>query len=145
MFILNHTIVSDKKQQQKGGICVEVLRGRGKALQLLKGLVLSGVVTAVVLFLLAFIMLKFQPLAEKMEICILFTYVFACLLGGMYCGHKTGSKKFLWGLLLGCVYFALLLLISGMGDHSLECGLLQGITAFVLCACGGMLGGMLAK
>lgn len=142
---MNHTIVSDKKQLQKGGICVEVLHGKGKVLQLLKGLVLSGFVTAGILFLLAFAMLKFQPMAGKMELCILFTYVFACLVGGIYCGHKAGSRKFFWGLLLGCIYFVLLLAISYMGDRAVQSTLVQGVTAFVLCACGGMLGGMLAK
>lgn len=125
---------------------MEVLYGKGKtAAQLLKGLLLAGIVTAAVLFLLAFVMLKVQPVAEKMELCILCTYVLACFAGGLYCGHRAGRRKFLWGLLLGILYFVLLFLLSGMGDRSVQSGLLQSLTAFIVCACGGMLGGMAAK
>lgn len=124
---------------------MEVLRGKGKmAAELLKGLLLAAIVTAVILLILAFVMLKIQPVADKMELCILFTYVISCLVGGWYCGHKTAQRKFLRGLLLGGVYFALLFLISGMADRAVQANLLQSVTALVLCACGGMLGGMLA-
>ncbi|MDO4324366.1 MAG: TIGR04086 family membrane protein [Lachnospiraceae bacterium] len=124
---------------------MEALQGKGRAAaELLKGLLLACFVTTALLLLLAFAMLKFQPLAEKMEICILVTYVFSCLAGGWYCGRRAERRKFLRGLLLGAVYFALLFLISGMGDRAVQSNLLQSATAFVLCACGGMLGGMLA-
>ncbi len=124
---------------------MELLHGKGKTVsEVVKGLLLSCLVTTVLLLLLAFAMLKFQPLAERMELCILFTYVFSCLVGGRYCGHRAQQRKFLRGMLLGIVYFILLFLFSQMGDRAVQSGLLQSVTAFVLCACGGMLGGMLA-
>ena len=124
---------------------MELLHGKGKAAaDVVKGLLLSCVVTTVILLLLAFVMLKIQPVAEKMELCILFTYVFSCLAGGWYCGHRAQQRKFLRGILLGSVYFVLLFLFSQLGDQAIQSSLLQSVTAFVLCACGGMLGGMLA-
>ena len=41
--------------------------------------------------------------------------------------------------------FLLLLAVSGMSERSLQSGLLQSLTAFVLCAGGGMFGGMVAS
>lgn len=124
---------------------MEVLQGRGRAAaELLKGLVIACLVTAAALLGLAFLMMKVQPAAERMELCILGSYVISCFAGGWYCGRRAQRRKFLRGLLLGAAYFALLFLISGMGDRAVQSTLLQGVTSFVVCACGGMLGGMLA-
>lgn len=124
---------------------MELLQGKGKmAVKILKGLLAACLVTVIALLLLAFVMLKFEAVAGKMELCILLTYVLSCIAGGWYCGRSAQQRKFLWGLLLGIAYFTLLFLFSGMGDRAVQSGLLQSVTAFVLCACGGMLGGMLA-
>ena len=56
----------------------------------------------------------------------------------------TGTRKFLWGLLTGILYFVLLLLISLGVYHSLQSEPVSLLTTFLLCAGGGMLGGMIA-
>ena len=109
------------------------------------GLVFACLATTAILLILAFVMLKLQPGTGVMETSILVTYALSCLLGGWYCGRKTERRKFLWGALLGVLYFLLLFLISGMGDRAVQSGLLQSLTALVICAGGGMLGGMLAR
>lgn len=125
---------------------MEQLRGSSKLVTaVLLGLVLSCLVTTVVLLILAFVMLKLQPEAGTIEIWILVTYAVSCLLGGWYCGRKMEKKKFLWGLILGVLYFLLLFLISGMGDRAIQSGLVQSMAALAICAGGGMLGGMIAK
>ena len=125
---------------------MEQLRKRGKtATGMLVGLVLACLATTVILLILAFVMLKLQPETGVIETAILVTYALSCLVGGWYCGRKMERRKFLWGLLLGALYFLLLFLVSGMGDRTLQSSLLQGLTAFLICAGGGMLGGMLAR
>jgi putative membrane protein (TIGR04086 family) len=124
---------------------VGILQGKGKmAAGLLRGIILAALTTVLLLLLLAFAMLKFRTLADKMELCILVTYAVSCLAGGLCCARRAQNRKFLWGLLLGSLYFLILLLISGMGERAMQSDLLQGGTAFVLCACAGMFGGMLA-
>ena len=59
-------------------------------------------------------------------------------------GKLTGVKRFLWGLLAGILYFALLLLISLGVYHSLQGEAGNLLTTFLLCAGGGMLGGMVS-
>ncbi len=125
---------------------MEQLRVKGKtAAGMLLGLVFACLATTAILLILAFVMLKLQPGTGVMETSILVTYALSCLLGGWYCGRKTERRKFLWGALLGVLYFLLLFLISGMGDRAVQSGLLQSLTALVICAGGGMLGGMLAR
>ena len=59
-------------------------------------------------------------------------------------GKLTGNRKFLWGLLAGCLYFVLLVLISLGVYHSFQSEMSGMLTTFLLCAGGGMLGGMIA-
>lgn len=124
---------------------MEQLKGRGRqAASLLLGLVISCFVTTIVLLVLAFVMLKLQPETGVTEICILLTYAVSCFFGGWYSGRKAARRKFLWGMLLGILYFLLLLLVSGLGDRAIQSGLVQSLASFVICACGGMLGGIVA-
>ncbi len=125
---------------------MEHLRVKGKtAVNMLAGLVVSCLATTAILLVLAFVMLKLQPETGVVETAILVTYALACFLGGWYCGRKMERRKFLWGLLLGVLYFLLLFLISGMGDRAVQSGLLQSLTALIICAGGGMLGGMVSR
>ncbi len=125
---------------------MEQLRMKGKrAAGMLAGLVLSCLATTVILLALAFVMLKLQPETGVIETAILVTYVLSCFIGGWYCGRKAQRRKFAWGMLLGVLYFLLLFLVSGMGDRTVQSGLLQSLTAFAVCAGGGMLGGMAAR
>lgn len=119
---------------------------KGKMVKaLLKALLVSYIVTAVVLLILAFVMLKLQPDAQKTGMVILVSYIVSCLIGGWNCGKKAGQKKFLWGLLTGTAYFGLLFLISGIGERTLPMELTHVLTAFILCAGSGMAGGMIAN
>lgn len=130
---------------KKGGMLVERIYGNKRtAWNLFRGLVLAGIVSMISLLILAFVMLKLQMDVGQMEIGILLTYALSCLAGGWYCGRKSEKRKFIWGLLTGILYFLLLFLISRTGEDAGAADFMQGLTAFALCAAGGMLGGMLA-
>lgn len=125
---------------------MERLQGRGKTVgAVLKGLLIACFITVVLLLIMAFIMLKLCPDAGKMDIGILLTYVLSCFAGGWYSGRKAEKKKYLWGILMGLLYFLLLFVISGMGDRAIQSDAAGSLTALALCAGGGMLGGMLAS
>ena len=120
------------------------MNGAGKmAKNVMKSLLAAYLVTAVFLFVLAFVLLKLQPDAQKTGIAILACYVISCLAGGWVCGKQAEKRKFLWGLLSGILYFILLLAVSGLREQALPVGTMQVLTAFILCACSGMAGGML--
>lgn len=110
----------------------------------LKGLAISAFVTVILMILFAFVMLQLQPNLKMAETGILVIYVFSVLAGGWFCGKKTGNRKYLWGMLNGVLYFLILLAVSVLGDRMIQSDITEGVIAFLLCAAGGMLGGMLA-
>ena len=59
-------------------------------------------------------------------------------------GKLTGNRKFLWGLAAGTLYFVLLLAISLGLYRSLQADIMGLVTTFLLCAGGGMIGGMVS-
>ncbi len=124
---------------------MEKSAGRGKmAGTVLKALFVSYAVTAVILSVSAFLLLEFQMDTQKTGIMILACYVISCFFGGLLCGRRAGKRKFLWGLLTGILYFALLLLFSGMSESVFPPDIARILTTFVLCAGSGMAGGMIS-
>lgn len=124
---------------------MERFHGKGRAAgQVLRGLAAAFAITVVLLFLLALILLKLQPDMSTTQAGIYAVYVLSCFAGGWYCGRKAGQRKFLWGMLIGALYFAVLCAVSGMSEQSFSGGLSQSLIAIVLCCVGGMVGGMLA-
>lgn len=121
------------------------IRKGGKGIgRLAVALIVAYLVTALALFGIAFVMLKLQPDAGATELLTLAVYAVSCFAGGWYAGRRTGRRKFLQGLLVGLLYFGLLFLISGMGEREIQSDLAGGGLACLLCAAGGMFGGMLA-
>ena len=52
------------------------------------------------------------------------------------------SRRFLWGLVMGVLYFLVLAIVSLIVNHSLKDVARNFFTVLVLCAAGGMLGGI---
>lgn len=109
-----------------------------------KSLIFSYIVTILLLLLLTLLVYKAGFTEKMVSIAMIGVYVIATFFAGFLVGKKMQNRKFLWGLLMGAVYFLILLLVSlvvnretgGLGDSV--------ATTFVLCAGGGMLGGMLS-
>ncbi len=114
-----------------------------KPIWILKALLASYIVTSALLLLLTFLLYKFDLEEQKVQIGIIMIYVFSTFVGGFIMGKLTKNRKFLWGLLLGVLYFAFLLLIS-IGVYRTVQGVPGTAVAFILCAAGGMLGGMVS-
>lgn len=121
-----------------------VIGKRSKPAIILKALVISYILTAILLLLLAFLLFKFELDEGKVSIGIIIIYLLAGAVGGFFVGKKTGSQKFLWGMVLGAVYFILLLVISLIAGHGIQTQPMQLVTTGCLCIGGGMLGGMLS-
>lgn len=75
-------------------------------------------------------------------ICLI--YVLAGMLGGVIAGKKAVSRRFLWGLLAGGVYFAILVVVSLVAGHPVVDQMGRFLFVLLLCALSGMLGGMLS-
>ncbi len=110
----------------------------------LKSLLISYLLTAGLLLLLALFLYKFSLTEKIVSLCITGIYILVTFLAGFLAGKREGSKKFLWGLMMGCLYFIILTLVSLIVNHGMR-ELSSGFfTTLVLCAGSGMLGGMLS-
>ena len=114
-----------------------------KAIWMLKALLASYVVTGVLLLLLTVLLYKLDLDEGKVQIGILAVYVLSTFAGGFVIGKLAKVRRFLWGLILGVLYFALLMLIS-IGVYRTMEGGSSTVMALALCAAGGMLGGMVS-
>lgn len=111
---------------------------------LLKTLLFSYILTGILLAILAFLLYRLKLGEQAVTIAIIVIYVAATLFGGFVAGKRLKSRKFLWGLLVGAAYFVVLTLVSlAAGRGAIQLGN-TFVTTLVLCAGGGMLGGMLS-
>ena len=118
--------------------------GEIPVLFLLKSLLFSYILTGGLLLLLALLLYKAGLSQKVVSICIIVIYVLATFFAGFITGKKLKSKKFLWGALMGLMYFLVLTVISLIVNR--QPGILTNsfLTTLVLCSGGGMLGGMLS-
>ncbi len=111
---------------------------------LLKSLLFSYILTGVLLAILAFLLYKLGLSEKIVSAAMIVIYVAATFFGGFVTGKKMGSRKFLWGLVMGGAYFLILAVVSlCAGKGSVQIGN-SFFTTLALCAGGGMLGGMLS-
>ena len=111
---------------------------------ILKNMLISYLLTAGLLLLLSLLLYRFGLSENIVTIGITGIYVLATFLSGFLAGKREQTKRFLWGLLMGLLYFLLLSAVSLIVDSS-TFSLGRGfITTLILCCAGGMLGGMLS-
>jgi len=115
-----------------------------KAISILKKLLFAYIITAVLLMILSFALYKMQLQEGTVQIGIVVIYAVSCFAAGFITGKTEVKKQFLWGLLVGVLYFAVLLAITVLVKHSVEDIMGKGLTTFFICAGSGMLGGMLS-
>ena len=115
-----------------------------QGVRIVKALLVSYLLTGGLLLLLAGLLYRFRLDEGKIQIGIILIYIFSCFAGGFLSGKMMKSRKFLWGVLLGLLYFLILTLVSLAVNRGLQDGTTSYFTTFFLCMGGGMLGGMCA-
>lgn len=122
----------------------KVLHRNSKALVILKDLLISYIVTGILLLILSFLMLKLDLSNGILSGGIILTYILSCFIGGFLLGKSAEQKRFLWGLLMGGLYFLIILFVSILGNTltGIEAG--RVATVLIICLFSGMLGGMVS-
>ena len=115
-----------------------------KFAMLIKGLVISYAVTALMLLALAFCVFKFQLRESVTDVAIIGIYVLVTFAGGFITGKKVKEQKFLWGLLLGFFYIGIISVVAMIIGHTFQVTSAASLTTAALCIGGGLLGGMLS-
>lgn len=116
---------------------------RNVMVQILKGIVLAYILSALALVILAFLMYQWDIPDSAVRGGILFSYVVSCFISGMAVSRQHAERKYLWGLLMGAAYFAILWIVSMIVNKEAFTGIPGIFPAMALCLLGGMLGGML--
>lgn len=116
----------------------------GRILILMGMLVFAYILTGILLLGLAFLLYKFRLDEKIVNISVIVIYVLVTFITGFLAGKKLKVRKFLWGFILGAGYFLILAVVSIItGQQETVVGS-HLLTTFMLCAGGGMLGGMLS-
>lgn len=112
-------------------------------IQIVKGIVLAYVLSAVALAILSFVMYQWDVSDGVVRGGILFAYVLSCFISGMVVSRNHSQRRYLWGLLTGGLYFTILWVVSMIGNREAFTGLSGIFPTLALCLSGGMLGGMM--
>lgn len=115
-----------------------------RVIYILEALVFSYIITGLLLLLISFLMLKLELASIVISSAINFAYIASAFTGGFFIGKKTEQKKFIWGLIVGVLYFVILMLVSLMMNRAGALPLGSLFTVFIITGLSGMLGGMIS-
>ena len=107
-------------------------------------LVTMYIITGILLLLLAFLMYRMDLTEPVVNGAIIAIYIIAGFLGGFLMGKKAGVKKYLWGLLLGALYYGVLLLVGVILHQGLNGEPVHLLSTMVLCLLSATAGGMIS-
>ncbi len=111
---------------------------------LLKYLLFAYILTGGLLMLLALMVYRFSLSEKIVSIVIIGIYIGATFFAGFATGKKLKTQKYLWGLLIGGMYFLVLIILSLVVNHSFKDVASNFVTVLMMCAGSGMLGGMVS-
>ncbi len=115
-----------------------------KAVFVIKCMLGAYLLTAGLLLLLAFMLYRFGLSEKVVSVCIIAIYILVTFSAGLLAGKREGKRKYLWGLVMGALYFGILVAVSLAVNKGLEDVAGNMMTVFFLCAGSGMLGGMIS-
>lgn len=107
-------------------------------------LLTAYLVTAVLLAGLAVLYWKTELSQGIVKIIILVLYLFSAGAGGYAAGKLQKEKKYIWGFLVGLLYFVLLLIMNFLSVGLNEIPVKSVWTVGIICVMSGALGGMIA-
>ena len=116
----------------------------GQVFRMMKALLVAYVMTGLFLLITAGLMYRFELSEGKVKIAVIGIYVLSCFTGGFLAGRMIKNRKFLWGSLLGFLYFAVMSTVSVAVGRELKEAVMGISTTFFICIISGMIGGIAA-
>ncbi len=118
---------------------------KNNILTMVKTLVFMSVTTGIMILLMSFLFYKAHISDSGINAGVIVTYLLSTFMGGFVYGKIKEKRKFLFGLMIGVIYFCILAVCSVIMGGSAGLFAKDGIIAFLCCAGGGMLGGMISN
>lgn len=122
----------------------KVSQRSSNAIVIVKSLLVSYVLSALLLLIISFVMYKFDPPSAVISVGIVLTYIVSCFVGGFILGTAKREKRFLWGMVVGAIYFLIIFLVSIVFSKDIFGNMGSTIAVLAMCGLGGMLGGMIS-
>ncbi len=113
-------------------------------IRICQALIISYLVTAFFVLVYALAVWKLDISKSILKGAVIFLYIISAAIGGLYIGKKQKEKKFLWGMLTGCLYFLILFMITVLSEGFSGHFGMHFFTTLFICAMSGTLGGMVA-
>ena len=117
---------------------------KNKPLVIISTLLIMYVITGLALLALALLLFKMQLSENIVSISIMVIYIISCLIGGLVAGRRLKARRFLWGVAVGAVYFAVLLIGSLLMNRGISSDAVHVVTTLIMCMAAGMIGGMIS-
>lgn len=110
---------------------------------LLKCLMAAYLITGMLLLAVAGLLYKFSLGENVVDISIIVVYCISSLLAGLFFSKGAASRRFIWGMAAGAVYFLIICAVTFAVEGQLHLMSNSCITTLFICTGSGMLGGML--
>lgn len=111
---------------------------------MLRSLVLSYVLSALLLAALAFVLYRLRLKEGTVNLMVFAIYFISCFAGGLAAGKSMKRRRFFWGFLSGLAYFLVLFAVSRFLNQGLPPELERSAYVLGLCVLGGSLGGIIS-
>ena len=108
----------------------------------LKALILSYIISAAALIALAGMMYRLDMGDTRLRVGVIITYIFYVSIGGFYLGRKVKKREFLWGLVVGLLYYSIHIAAVIAAEGVFPDRIAPAAALALLCMGSGMLGGM---
>lgn len=109
---------------------------------LLRSLLFSYVLSGVLLAATSFALYKFHLKESQVTMAVNLVYLFSCALAGFLMGKGMGRRRFLCGLLAGLSYFLILLAVSFVLNKGITSDTARLLTTLAFCTGSGIIGGV---
>lgn len=113
-------------------------------LHIMKALLGAYILTGGLLLLLSLFVFRFGLSEKAVSLVIIGIYIGVTFFSGFFAGKKLKTRKFMWGLIVGSLYFLVLIVLSLAVNHSFKDVATNFFSVLIMCAGSGMLGGMLS-
>ena len=118
--------------------------GRKIAVTILKERWIQMIVSVLLLLVAAFLVLKMSPSDVVIKAIVIGIYAISSFVGGYIMGKVMNKRKFLWGMLAGIIYFAIIIAAALLSDGRINQGTVGISAGFIASAFGGTIGGMVS-
>ncbi len=123
---------------------LEIKFRKTPAASICKVLLVMYILTGICLVVLAALLYKFELSQSVVSIAVIIIYVLMGFVGGFISGKILKNKKFMWGAVVGALYFIILIVVSLIIHKGIENDMMHFATTLVLCIASGTAGGMIS-